>query len=137
MIALSSLLIDAVNFLFGEGKRILQERRERLGLKIDTPVPAPERQAITSKEAALNQEVPQIAWNNSEAKIKHLMALLKIHTQNYYLAKEQYGKWGSALVPPIIVNNLSEAENAVATTIKELEDEMSKIYGKKIVVPEV
>jgi hypothetical protein len=149
LIALSSILVDAVTFLFGEGKKILQERLARTQsfksdptteakTTIKTSLEPPQlNEVITSKEAALNQEVPQIKWANSEDKVKHLMTLLKIQTRNYYLAKEQYSKWESNLVPAIIVNRLFDAEEAIAETTASLENELSKIYGKKIVVPEV
>jgi hypothetical protein len=48
------------------------------------------------------------------------------------LAKEQYAKWGSALVPPIIVSNMNEAENSMLETIKQLETVLSKVYKKEI-----
>jgi hypothetical protein len=149
MMALSSLLVDAVSFLFGEGKKFLQERRARKEAAKNVakgesetagkpPLEHPQLgEMITSKEDALQQKISQTQWINSEAKVKHLMELLRVYTKNYYLAKEQYAKWGSALVPPIIVNNLSEAENSVAETINSLEEELGKVYGKKIVVPEV
>src|SRR6266849_4491221 len=38
-----------------------------------------------------------------------------------YLAKEEHAKWGSALVPPIIIHNLLEAEDGVAKTTHELQ----------------
>jgi hypothetical protein len=148
MIALTPLLTQAISFLFDEGKKILEERRARrqntpTSVLVDTN---PEKEqkpqsmekvgVISSKEEALKQEVPQAVWNNSEAKIKHLMTMLKIQTNNYYLAKEQYNIFGKGMVPQIISYNLSEAEDGVAKTTSELEAELSKVYGKKIVIPE-
>jgi hypothetical protein len=65
------------------------------------------------------------------------LSLLETYTRNYYLAKEQYAKHGSALVPPIIVHNLAEAEDGVATTIQELESVLTTMYGKKVVASEI
>jgi hypothetical protein len=59
--------------------------------------------------------------------------LLETYSRNYQLSKEQYAKWGSALVPPIIVSNLTEAENAVLETLQKLEDTLSKVYEKDII----
>jgi hypothetical protein len=141
MIALSPILVKAIDFLFQERK----ERKEA-SKKNTTPVPkvktglstrnSVSTETISTKEAALSQQVSEAAWKNSEAKVKHLMSLLEIQTRNYYLAKEQYSKWGSALVPPIIVNNLSEAENEVAETTRNLESELSEIFGKPVVINE-
>jgi hypothetical protein len=64
--------------------------------------------------------------------VQHLVRLLETYSRNYYLAKEQYAKWGSALVPAIIVSNLNEAENSMLETIKRLEDTLSKVYQKDV-----
>jgi hypothetical protein len=58
--------------------------------------------------------------------------LLETYSRNYHLASEQYAKWGSALVPPIIVNNMTEAENSMLATIQRLETVLSKVYKKDI-----
>lgn len=143
------ILLKTLDFLFGEGSKILQERRERrkaaqAGEKPkadkDTP-PSTSKldlvEVIQSKEAALSQEITASAWSTSEAKVKHLLSLLETYTRNYYLAKEQYAKHGSALVPPIIVHNLAEAEDGVATTMKELESVLTTVYSKKVVASEI
>lgn len=142
------ILLKAVEFLFGEGSKILEERRERRKTqqvnekgKSETPAPPTDTpkgtDAIRSKEAALSHPVAETAWAESEAKVRHLLSLLEIYTKNYYLAKEEYAKWGSALVPPIIVHNLTEAEDGIATTTRELQAILSKAYGKQVVAPEV
>ncbi|MFH1184422.1 MAG: hypothetical protein V1755_05200 [Chloroflexota bacterium] len=102
------ILLKTLDFLFGEGSKILQERRERRkasqeGSKLKTTDTVATgkldlAEAIQSKEAALSQRVTPTAWATSEAKAKHLLNLLDTHTRNYYLAKEQYAKYGSALV---------------------------------------
>jgi len=58
--------------------------------------------------------------------------LLETYSRNYHLTKEQYAKWGSALVPPIIVHNMTEAENSMLDTIQRLETVLSKVYKKDI-----
>lgn len=142
------ILLKAVEFLFGEGSKILEERRERRKTeqasekeKSETPAPSTDTakaaDTIRSKEVALSQPIAEAAWAESEAKVKHLLSLLEIHTKNYYLAKEEYAKWGSALVPPIIVHNLTEAEDGIVATTKELQAALSKAYGKQVVAPEV
>jgi hypothetical protein len=141
------ILIKTLDWLFGEGSKILQERRERRKVNqepatktdvVTTPtVPENEVVTIQSKEDALKQPIVKGTWSKSEAKVAHLLSLLDIYTKNYYLAKEEYAKWGSALVPPIIVHNLTEAEDNIAATTKELEDILSKSYEKVLVLPEV
>jgi hypothetical protein len=136
------LLSKAIDFLFEEGKKILEERRKRKESEqknpasnlsdTNKPISRPIMVTISSKEEAMNQSISESSWLNSEERIKHLMSLIEIHSRNYYHAKEQYAQWGSALVPAIIVNNLKESEDAVGDTIKELEIALTNLYGKKV-----
>jgi hypothetical protein len=137
------LLLKAIDFVFEEGRKILEERRERrktesLAQNSGTPEPDPEntpaqaqeRNAI--KQDLLNAKINEILWQNHELEVKHLVKLLETYSRNYHLASEQYAKWGSALVPPIILHNMTEAENSMVETIKKLEDVLSKVYEKDI-----
>lgn len=150
------ILMKAIDFVFEEGHKILEERRERrkaqeisptsevqepLKAEIEKPaeavsatevavVAAPEKEP--TKQDLLAAKIDEIRWQNHEVEIQHLVRLLETYSRNYQLAKEQYAKWGSALVPPIIVNNLTEAENSVFETIKQLEMILSKVYEKDI-----
>lgn len=137
------ILLKALDFVFDEGRKILEERRERR--KAQEPVPAEEPQPTTEQAATadtqskqeikqdlLASKIDEIRWKNHEAEVQHFVRLLETYSRNYQLSKEQYAKWGSALVPPIIVSNLSEAENAMLETIKKLEDTLSKVYAKDI-----
>jgi hypothetical protein len=164
-VAAIPILMKAVDFLFVEGSKILQERRERRKAELETKSDATTAQStgekedvettqptestvaettsgtevpsvIQSKEAALSIPVDEAVWKDSEAEVKHLLSLLEVYTKNYYLAKEQYAKFGSALVPSIIVHNLAEAEDGVEATTEKLQTALGKVYGKNVVVPE-
>jgi hypothetical protein len=147
------ILLKAVDFLFGEGSKILEERKERRlaqkqAEKTDSstlePIPdippqkAPDQIGISpiqTKVDSLQQKVDQATWVAHQVEVQHLLSLLEIYSRNYHLAKEQYAKWGTALVPPIIVNNLEEAENNAADTINKLQAALKVIYGKAIIPP--
>jgi len=137
------ILLKAIDFVFDEGRKILEERRERRKLK-DSPsktespeiekeiaLPEPESQII-SKQIVLDSKVDETLWQNHEEEVKHLVRLLETYSRNYHLAKEQYAKWGSALVPPIIVNNMSDAENSMIEAMGKLQNILSKVYKKDI-----
>jgi hypothetical protein len=137
------ILLKAIDFIFEEGRKILDERRERRKLGIpaqatESPEPDPEpapaeiekQQEI--KQDLLTSKIDEIQWQNHELEVKHLVKLLETYSRNYHLASEQYARWGSALVPPIIVHNLNEAENSIAETLKKLETVLSKVYQKDI-----
>jgi hypothetical protein len=138
------ILLKAIDFIFDEGHKILEERRERRRMqesstKEQAPEPAEEVTVLEVQEPAevkkdlLTAKVDEIRWQNHEAEVQHLVRLLETYSRNYQLSKEQYAKWGSALVPPIIVSNLTEAENAVLETLQKLEDTLSKVYEKDII----
>ena len=137
------LLIKAIDFVFEEGHKILEERRERRKIT-DGPhtsedseqvkelvVPEPEEENEI-KQDLLNSKIDELLWQNNQMEIQHLVKLLETYSHNYYLAKEQYSKWGDALVPPIIVHNMQDAENSMIETIKQLEIVLSKVYKKSI-----
>ena len=137
------ILMKAIEFVFDEGRRILEERRERRkrleslpsAETAETPqemaVREPEKE-IEIKQDLLASKVDEIVWRNHEQEVQHLVRLLETYSRNYHLAREQYAKWGDALVPPIIVNNLADSENSMIDTIKRLEAVLSKVYKKDI-----
>jgi hypothetical protein len=137
------LLLKALDFVFDEGHRILKERRDRRKLennptRDDTPEPAGEvvpsaaAEEKIVKQSLLDSKIDEILWQNHQLETQHLVKLLETYSRNYYLAKEQYAKWGDALVPPIIVNNLQDAETSMIETVKKLEIVLSKVYKKEI-----
>lgn len=136
-------LLKAVDWLFGESSKILQERRERRkaagmteSAASEAQQPLPSSEAIRAREDALHHPIQETLWRNSEAHVRHLLSLLEIYTKNYHLAREQHAKWGSALAPPIIMHSLSEAEDKILEVTKDLQAVLSTIYGKKVSNPE-
>jgi hypothetical protein len=137
------ILLKAIDFVFDEGRKILEERRERRKLnetsarsEVEEPSKdlsaLPIEQIKEVKQDLLASKIDDLSWLNHEEEVQHLVRLLEIHSRNYHLAKEQYSKWGSALVPPIIVHNMTEAENSILETIGRLQTVLSKVYKKDI-----
>jgi hypothetical protein len=137
------LLLKAIDFVFEEGRKILEERRERRKLNDVSPkredsepaqelvLPEPE-DGKEIRQDLLTSKVDELLWQNHQMEIQHLVKLLETYSRNYHLAREQYAKWGDALVPPIIVHNMQDAENSMIETIKQLEIVLSKVYKKDI-----
>jgi hypothetical protein len=138
------LLLKAIDFVFEEGHKILEERRERRKNMNDEPpkseeaeptkelVPPKPEDEKEIKQDLLTSKIDELLWQNHQLEIQHLVKLLEIYSHNYQLTREQYAKWGNALVPPIIVHNMQEAENSMFETIKQLEIVLSKVYEKDI-----
>ena len=137
------ILLKAIDFVFDEGRKILEERRERRKLQDASPkndIPEVVKEIKLSeleiekpnKQNLLAAKVDEILWQDHEEEVKHLVRLLETYSRNYHLAKEQYAKWGSALVPPIIVNNMSDAENSMIEAMEKLQNILSKVYKKDL-----
>ena len=137
------ILMKAIDFVFDEGRKILEERRERRKTGDSTPTSENQEPAkeITPVQLQENNEIKQdlitskideILWQNHELEIQHLVKMLEKHTKNYYILKEQAAQWGSALVPPVILLQIEEKGNSIMETRKQLEIVLSKIYKKDI-----
>lgn len=143
------ILLKAIDILFEEGRKILVERWERrkaaaaqsgqkdqepgAALPGHEPEPAPPPEPKPEvKQDLLSSKIDELLWKHHEEEVGHLVRLLETHSRNYHIAKEQYAKWGSALVPPIVVHNLAEAENSMIETLQRLEAVLSKVYGKDL-----
>ena len=148
------ILLKAIDFLFEEGRKILEERRERRksadaahsgehDREPDPAVPAAEAKSEPSqpslpgpkpeiKQDLLRSKIDELLWKHHEGEVSPRVRLLETHSKNYHIAKEQYAKWGSALVPPIVVHNMTEAENSLIETLQRLETVLSKVYNKDI-----
>ena len=139
------ILLKAIDFVFEEGRKILEERRERRKISDappesenqeqakESPLPELEIEKVNEiKQDLLTSKIDETVWQNHELEVKHLVRLLETYSHNYYLAKEQYAKWGSALVPPIIMHNMTDAEKSMLEALQRLEMILSKVYKKDI-----
>ena len=143
------VLMKAVDFLFGEGTKILDERRKRREEKAenkksnaedDTSAPSTKNaleDLISTKEMALAQPIRKFIWLESEKEIDHLFSLIDIHRKKYYLAQKQYAIYGDADVPPRVIHQLEESEQGILENTKKLKLILSKVYGKEITIPEL
>jgi hypothetical protein len=150
-----AILTRAVDFLFEQGAEILRYRRERKDRE-RAPVPEPSPSSlpppptgsdtapsetdrsdavVSTRDDLLRHEIDHAVLASNEAEIRHLLALQETHTKNYHLAREQYAKWGDALVPPIVINNLEHEEQALAEVMKELRTKVGEVYGARIDIP--
>lgn len=135
------ILLKAIDFVFEEGRKILEERRERRKAQENPPKTEIQAQEVAAlevqqknelKQDLLASKIDEILWKNHEEDIRHLVNVLESHTKNYHILKEQYAKWGSALVPPVIMLQMEEKENSIIETRNQLETVLSKVYQKEI-----
>jgi hypothetical protein len=142
------ILLRTLDFLFGEGSKILEERRERRKSqqgqnqvektsKIESDAEVLSLDTIQSKEVALRQYISGTTWRNAEKKIQALLDELELYSERYHLARKQYIIAGEANVEYKVMHSLKESENGIAATTKELQDILCTIYGKKVIIPEL
>jgi hypothetical protein len=137
-----NILTKAVEFLFDQVALILDERRKRrqteqtqTGETAVAEVAARPGELLSriaqTKAAALSMPIREAAWAAREAEVKHLVSLIEIQMRSYWLLKEQYARWGSALVPQIISGSLIEAEESVVETAAQLEAILTELIQKE------
>ena len=137
------ILLKAIDFVFDEGRKILEERRERRKNDDSAPVPEnpePDKEASPAtiqatgetKQDLLSSKIDEILWQNYEWEVGSLVRRLEKETKSYYIRKEQYAQLGSAFAPPYIILEIEEREKSMIETIKELETVLSKVYKKDI-----
>lgn len=138
------ILLKAIDFVFDEGRKILEERRERRKSEESAPdikeqetakeiaSPPPIQESKETKQDLLSAKIEEKLWQDNQKEIEHLVRLLEKHTSNYYTLKEQYAEFGSIMAPPHILSQMKEKENLIIETKKRLEDILSKVYKKDI-----
>jgi len=137
------ILMKAVDFVFDEGRKILEERRERRKQNDNAPhvqesqtateiVPLEPEKAREVKQDLTGSKIDELLWQDHQWFVENLVGRLEDLNKSYYILKGQYEKFGSALVPPHIVLGMEEKEKSIIVTIKELETVLSKVYKKDI-----
>lgn len=137
------ILMKAIDFVFDEGRKILEERREHRKADHATPqlpnsepekelVPLEPEKVDEIKQDLVASKVDELLWQNNQREIESLVIQMKKHTENYYTLKEQEAEWGSALVPPVIVSQIRAKENSIIETRQRLEAALSKVYKREI-----
>lgn len=143
------ILLKAIDFVFDEGRRILEERRERRKAETSAPTAQPSQaeekppaeqeaaplapeQAEEIKKDLVTSKIDELLWRTHEDEVRSLVRQLEKHTQGYYTLKEQFAEFGSAYVPPHIVSQIRDREELILETRTRLEAVLSKIYKKDI-----
>ena len=93
------ILLKAIDFVFEEGRKILEERRERRKKQDQLPageekssqqeiVPLAPEKAVEIKQDLLASSLDEILWHNNEQELQHLVRLYGTYTHNCYHARE-------------------------------------------------
>jgi len=137
------ILLKAIDFVFDEGRKILEERRERRKMEASSSQvegPREEKEIVPLEPEKVNEikqdliasKIDELLWKYHKEEVEHLVRLLEKHTRAYYTFKEQFAEFGSAFVPPHVMSQMREKENFMTETREQLEGVLSKVYKKDI-----
>jgi hypothetical protein len=146
------LVVKAIEFLFDESKKVLEERRTRRDAELNASinsgkqdvekpvVDAPSNsqapvEAIHTKESALDTRIDEIRLKSLEKDIAHLLELSEIYKDNLYQARGKFARFGRDYAPPHLLYEMKEAEDGFVESSKKLNTLLSQLYGKEIIVP--
>src|SRR6188474_2830831 len=81
------ILLKAIDFVFDEGRKILEERRERrkASAAATKPEPVEIQETNQTKQDLLTSKVDEILWKDHELEVQHLVRLLETYSRNYHL----------------------------------------------------
>ncbi len=146
------ILIKAVEFLFDESKKVLEERRKRrdveIGKQQTTEISDKEKKTVEApydnpgsmtdaRTDLLSSKLDLDLLKVHEKDLTHLLELCEIYKSNLYITREKYARFGRDYAPPHLLHELKEYENDFLDTVQKLRKILVKIYGKEIMAPEL
>jgi len=147
------VLVKAIDFLFDESKKVLEERRMRRQAELESTIKKDKQKTeqsptkltdsipsilpINTKQKAFSTMIDETRWENSEKELMHLLELCEIYKTNLYNANEKYARFGRDYAPPHLLHEIKEAEDGVLSATKRLNKLLSQIYDKEIIVPDL
>lgn len=146
------ILVKAVEFLFDESKKVLEERRKRRDVEIEkqqtTDISDKEQKTVETlganpssmtdaKTDLLSSKLDLELLKVHEKDLTHLLELCEIYKSNLYITREKYARFGRDYAPPHLLHELKEYESDFLDTVKKLRKILVEIYGKEIKAPEL
>ena len=127
-------LKPAVEFLFGEFKRILAERRERRQQRGEPndAIALPPGVEESTREGILT--LTPANWNEEvEKEVKHLLNLIEIQREHRRHAETKINRLGGLdFVPPNVRSELESAEGAILEHTQRLKRLLERVYDQPI-----
>lgn len=132
----TAALTKAVDFLFGEAKELMDERRkarEQLHEDDDTP---PLKGEITKKEDLPSPQ--QISTKNIHLQdfpeeVKHVLGLIEGYRRNRRFTEEKVQFYGGLVQSPTAVRNeILETDKMIKQNIQRLKNLVQKVYSHQI-----
>lgn len=99
------VLLKAVDFLFGEAQKMMEERRTDRQENASLPAPPEIPLLGRTKDSLLQTRVSEELARQQEKEVGHILELLEGYRQNRHWAREQVMNYGGLAHAPIITRN--------------------------------
>jgi hypothetical protein len=137
-------LTKAIDFLFGEAGKLMEERRlarknrgdeqSDSGSDISAKTKK-DTKAIASKEDIKNLEPKELHLRDIPQEVKHYLDLIHARRQNRRQLEQQATAYGGFTYAPLIVQNqIRSSEQEIYENCRKLKRLVEEAYGYKIIV---
>lgn len=131
-----SILRKAIDFLFDQASKIMEERRmtrQRKEEKIDPRTNVTENSP--TKRDILSRNPKNLYLNDYSQEIRHCMDMIERYRHNKRQIEETIAHYGSlSLTPTHVKNELKDTEEAIGHWIKRLKQTIEEVYGCRITI---
>jgi hypothetical protein len=124
------VVLRAVDFLFGEAKSMLAERRIGRRKENQAPPPAPIPLLDQDKQAILKRKVSDELAREQERALEGLLEEIEIYQKNLqHLRKQAALNGGLAFAPIHVVRQMEVQEDAILDCSRQMADIIGKLTG--------
>jgi hypothetical protein len=127
-------LTKAVDFLFDQAGKLMEERRESRKKRGEDDDTAPKTK-ITTKEEVLSWQPKNIYLKDIPQEVKHCLTMIETYRTNKRYTDATIAQFGGFNLAPInIRNELITQEEEIKNWTQKLKELIEKAYGHRIVI---
>jgi AAA-like domain len=132
----AAALTKAVDFLFDQAGKLMEERRElRKQRGDDDDTPSLPNATVTTKEEVQSWQVKTIHLKDIPEEVKHCRDMIHLYRRNKRAVEDQIGHFGGfTLTPTNVKNELRMNEDNIKFWCQKLKDLIEQAYGHQITI---
>jgi hypothetical protein len=138
------ILMQTVEFLFGEASKILAERREKRKTPKDvvaeqsaSTIPPGELEQPTNKQDLIAANIIPEILRDKQSEIEHLNNVLRRQTKNYYILEQQIAGFTEMEAPVHKIAQRDDVVENMKKTMRQLEAILGSVYGRKVKITDL
>jgi hypothetical protein len=132
------VLTKAIDFLFGEAGKLMEERRsarQKRGDEIKAEHNNISSQVIVNKETLKGSQPKLLELREIPKEVEHSINQIRQYGINKRLLEEQAAKYGGFTFAPLIVQNqIRDAEEEIYNNCQKLKHLIEEVYDQKITI---